>query len=396
MTTRSAIFVLMLGAASTAHAAEPAARLMPAKPLAETPRAVISRGSTPDFRPFDPSRSITPGAPPASSPSTPKDDGLRLRPLTPPRPTNVPEKPGYVTNTWNEVKEFVVGKPAPTPPRAIPHQQGIPSYVDPAALRPNSVLPTAAAFPGQYAGPPAYRWYGWGTTTPGGNAYAPTGQYPRGSANWYAQTGATPGAFPVPIMNPMRPLPGAEPPTYVSSPPAPFVPPPVIVIPSSPVMTGVPTIVAPLLGSTVELIPAPVVEDVPVFGSPGVVPTLVVPSGPPIPVGPPIVIQSGATEAPVVPTIKWQAVDDETIRFAPIGEVKTASVPRAPTLSQVIQTACQDRATVSGVRHTGPKKLLVRLTATTEANARAAAEAISRVPELKPYEVGFETSVGGR
>src|SRR5436190_13957 len=65
-----------------------------------------------------------------------------------------------------------------------------------------------------FAGPPAYRWYGWGTVTPGANQFAPAGQYPRGSANWYVITGATPGAFPVPVSNPVQNLPGTEPPTW--------------------------------------------------------------------------------------------------------------------------------------------------------------------------------------
>jgi hypothetical protein len=65
-----------------------------------------------------------------------------------------------------------------------------------------------------YAGPPAYRWYGWGSVTPGANPLAPAGQYPKASANWYAITGATPGAFPVPITGPARVLPGTEPPNF--------------------------------------------------------------------------------------------------------------------------------------------------------------------------------------
>ncbi len=64
------------------------------------------------------------------------------------------------------------------------------------------------------AGPPAYRWYGYGSVTPGANAFAPAGQYPRASSNWYSVTGATPGAFPVPVMNPYRSAPGNEPPQY--------------------------------------------------------------------------------------------------------------------------------------------------------------------------------------
>lgn len=65
-----------------------------------------------------------------------------------------------------------------------------------------------------YAGPPAWRWYGYGSVTPGANNFAPSGEYPKASANWYSVTQATPGAFPVPVMHPYRPAPGNEPPTY--------------------------------------------------------------------------------------------------------------------------------------------------------------------------------------
>jgi hypothetical protein len=77
---------------------------------------------------------------------------------------------------------------------------------------------TAANGQRVYAGPPAYRWYGWGSVTPGANPIAPSGHYPIASANWYAITGATPGAFPVPVMNPARNQ-GTEPPVYVATPP---------------------------------------------------------------------------------------------------------------------------------------------------------------------------------
>lgn len=89
-----------------------------------------------------------------------------------------------------------------------------------------AVTPTAnTAFRGTtatgapvYAGPPAYRWYGWGSVTPGANPYAQTGQYPPASANWYSITGATPGAFPVPVSNPLPAGSGTEPPAYVAVP----------------------------------------------------------------------------------------------------------------------------------------------------------------------------------
>jgi hypothetical protein len=68
-----------------------------------------------------------------------------------------------------------------------------------------------------FAGPPAYRWYGYGSVTPGANPYAPSGLYPKASANWYSVTGATPGAFPVPVANPQR-QPGIDPPSYAGGP----------------------------------------------------------------------------------------------------------------------------------------------------------------------------------
>ncbi len=50
-----------------------------------------------------------------------------------------------------------------------------------------------------YAGPPAYRWYGYGAASPPPYLAAFHGQYPRASEEWYAITGATAGAFPLPI-----------------------------------------------------------------------------------------------------------------------------------------------------------------------------------------------------
>lgn len=51
-----------------------------------------------------------------------------------------------------------------------------------------------------YAGPPAYRWYGYGAATPPAFLVQSQGQYPRASADWYHITGATAGAFPMPVL----------------------------------------------------------------------------------------------------------------------------------------------------------------------------------------------------
>jgi hypothetical protein len=99
-----------------------------------------------------------------------------------------------------------------------------------------------------YAGPPTWRWYGWGMVTPGANPNAPTGQYPKASANWYSITGATPGAFPVPVTNPGRSPAGTEPPAYVAT-PSPR---------STPTTYSPPTIVAPVVQ---PVPPVPTVTD---------------------------------------------------------------------------------------------------------------------------------------
>lgn len=61
-----------------------------------------------------------------------------------------------------------------------------------------------------YAGPPAYRWYGYGAATPPAFLVQTQGQYPKASADWYHITGATAGAFPIPVLAP--PAPAASPP----------------------------------------------------------------------------------------------------------------------------------------------------------------------------------------
>lgn len=120
--------------------------------------------------------------------------------------------------------------PIPPPPKVLDRLRPFPGDKPPAsppappaaAPQPQPQQPTAASpFRGTgsngapvYAGPPAYRWYGWGSVTPGANPLAPAGQYPKASANWYAITGATPGAFPVPVTDAGRVAPGTEPPTY--------------------------------------------------------------------------------------------------------------------------------------------------------------------------------------
>ena len=134
-----------------------------------------------------------------------------VRQLTPP-PAPAQPNPSLATRFINRVAGDSGGaKPAPkqnqNPQQPAQRQPEQPT----ASTAFRGTAPNGAAV---YAGPPAYRWYGWGSVTPGANPLAPAGQYPVASANWYKITGATPGAFPVPVSSSGQPMPGYEPPSY--------------------------------------------------------------------------------------------------------------------------------------------------------------------------------------
>jgi hypothetical protein len=208
-----------------------------------------------------------------------------------------------------------------------------------------------------YAGPPAYRWYGWGTVTPGANPLAPAGQYPKASANWYAITGATPGAFPVQVSNsnPARMPPGTEPPTYGLSRSQPGMQPvvPVAVEPrpemqNQPQPAPSPQFIPPSLerpdpartnpptGYKFMPAPAPIFvppATVPIITAPPIAkPTTVIPptlpgpvtTGPP-PIAPPVVPKPDPVSTlPPMPPVP-------TVVPVPTGEPKKAAVP-VPTV----------------------------------------------------------------
>ncbi len=431
-------------APAPARASGPAARLLPAKPMPESDDRVVGRGAAPDYgslvsaypsAPQDPPPTgrgwlVGPGGSTSQSRTT-------TRPVSTTQPTVVAaESPSFIERTWSGMKEFVVGKPT----AAAPVPSGTPMYtVRQPAARPAPVpVVSGARGTGVYAGPPAYRWYGWGTTTPGANPYAPTGQYPRGSANWYTQTGATPGAFPVPVVNPFRPEPGAEPPAYVrgatpspSEPdywPAPQVtapePRPVSAQPApqpqfqypGTVMTTVPVPPGPPPAEEHPREPAPIAQTpppTPIF--PAAAPAQAIPT---VPVGQPVpaaaVVPSPTTAEPApAPTnpLHWQRSGDaaEPIPFGTPGAPKpTVPVPPAPAArpkepqtkeppqAATIRAACRGLATVTEVRQTGPLTLVVKAQATTPADARAAFEAMSAMPQLEPYKIQFEAAFGQR
>lgn len=251
-------------------------------------------------------------------------------PRTPPQMGGAPkDEPSFMSKSFDKLKSTFISSP-------------------PAAVAPSPNDPTTPTAPfrgtgpaGQpvYAGPPAYRWYGWGSVTPGANPYAPTGQFPRASANWYSITGATPGAFPTQVTDPSKLGTGTEPPMYVT-PPTPYTPPnathnhqpgmhrqpPVMASPVVPRASSVPAHSEPprTLQAPESFTPPPTLAPLPAVGSaqptlpviPVAMPTMTLPADSgatatpqltPLavsetePVGPRVVVTSPLTLAPMLP-----------------------------------------------------------------------------------------------
>ena len=177
----------------------------PAGALAPAKGGAPSKGVTPAKLTLDARQPVS-ALPPAGSPK-----------LAPPPSLFAPGEPNPLTKSVPPFKGF--GTPEGS---AALSPAGAPQ---PDTRSPRDALhgtaPNGAPVLG---GPPAVGLYGYGSVTPGANAYAPGGQYPRASANWYSVTKATPGAFPVPVVNPFRGGPGSEPPSYAGTTPSPTRP----------------------------------------------------------------------------------------------------------------------------------------------------------------------------
>ncbi|HEY1187394.1 MAG TPA: hypothetical protein VGE74_07030 [Gemmata sp.] len=224
--------IAVLGLAVAAARAQPprerGASFRPPEPASagDLPSGVVARGASEEFPPSSflpstpvarPDKGASPGRGPAwlsgNDPNvrTAAGSAARTGNVRPPAPTPLDPKddPYFLPKGLEKIRPL--GRSQPNAPQQ--HQAPEPTASTP-------FRGTGANGAPVYAGPPAYRWYGYGTVTPGANQFAPTGQYPRVSANWYSITGATPGAFPVPVMNPLRSPPGTEPPSYATAKPA--------------------------------------------------------------------------------------------------------------------------------------------------------------------------------
>lgn len=462
---------LAFGVIRTAPGQTPAAILKPARPGDEPAGRLVVRGASPGTLPNFAALKTNPPSSPAKTnapqwlngpspypPPLTQKGSITLPALTPTSSSVVQppqSKKSFVSRSWDDVKEFFGG---PSPTTVAPYRAPTPvtraQPVTRVAPQPTPVPPTN---PGVYAGPPAYRWYGWGSTTPGANPYAPTGHSPRGSATWYAESGATPGAFPVPVMNPTRPNPSTTSPVYTgrngvrggddlqarpasgrsffstdtpaSAPARTFAPPPqfhpVPTTPYSPAGTTAPTanMPAPPVQMPYPVSDAghqtPIAETSPIVVAAAMQPTPAASDA--VPTIALAAAESAPALAPTASHLTWQTarnapvnahvIADSTQRIAPATDLQddarnatppwvtrgqVSPVGDAPSLEDAVRNMCYGRAIVTTVRHTGPSTLLVRFTAATEDDARAAAEAVSRLPQLRPYEVCFEVSLAPR
>lgn len=357
---------------------EPAARMLPAL----SSDAPVSRAAPPGYA-YD-----VPASVPAPT------YGRQPRPSTP-AAGQAEKSRGIVGGTIDAVKDMFDGKSVPATHTG---------YIAPEAVAPPAAQYQPKPAPGVYAGPPAYRWYGYGSPTPGTNPYSPSGQYPKASANWYAMTGATPGAFPVPVTVGGRPS-GFEPPAYASSPPADGyhltgtrIPTADVARPRTehtepprPVATSEPQVP---YGSGSVIATPPQASDLnpdlqwqpvmargaqPIASSRPYTPPMPAPPAPPTDPGWSPVSRPASDNSPPAPSIsmiRGQAPDDDR-----------------PDVSALIRSTCFGRADEVTVTRLGPLKLHVRLKAPTEADARDAAALVSWLPQLKPYTVTFEATV---
>jgi hypothetical protein len=397
----------LLGAVPAVAQREPAARLLPAQPI--DPAPTVSRAAAPDDR--SGYQFQVPGAVPA--PVYPASN----RPMrSVPQPAQGDKPTGILSGAVSGVKSLFGKPPEQTPPAdAKPWWPSGEDYPKPTAgvrqvQTAQAVQPQPA--PGLYAGPPAYRWYGYGSPTPGLNPYSPTGLYPKGSTNWYAQTGATPGAFPVPVSASQRPD-GTEPPTYVG-------------VPQPSDGQYLPVSRSSYIADMPSSRPEPLRGTRVVAHSPGREPMM--PSGAGTPVAssmdPELMQQdlswqpvSARSQAPIAASLAGSPPKGEPTA-PPQAEPSWAPAPRptitptvtpsgTPSVSLIrgqapeepidevalVRSACFGRASAVGVTKTGEKKLHVRLVVPTATDGRDAAAAVSRVAELKAYDITFEATV---
>jgi hypothetical protein len=242
-------------------------------------------------------------------------------------------------------------------------------------------VPNEAVEPGTTA-TPAWKWYGYGTPTPGRNPFAPNGTYPAVPATWYTTSGTTPGAIP-------KGLHGDQP--YV-----PGVIPDPLPLPKMPPGPGSSIAITPP-GDSVDWKSAPATIRPPTatpVSTDGPRATLKAPvhDDPPAPQPrTPLDRELPRAESPDIPVEPAPG-----IVAPPVGGVSRTEAPMtargaAPggDLAGVVRQACGTNVRVMEITPIGPKRLLVRLAASVDA-ALAARDRLGHVSDLAGWRLDFD------
>jgi hypothetical protein len=334
--------------------------MLPAKPMDPVEALTARAASNSGFDPF-------PATPP------PRNDGALLRSMA----DKTDDPPANENSNWKKftkwvderakaVKKAVSGPPAPQPEPRV----GQTRFFEPKKSTSNQPETSKVN-----VAKPAYGWYGWGSSTPGANPFAPAGDYPNASAQWYAETGATPGAFPVPTMNPYRPAPGSTPPTYVLP-----------TIPPAPAPVAAPRVV-PVIPTPKTIAETTATPNVAPPMPPAFLPSNQVPVPPPTSGKPAETMWRPAAATEVMP----KPPENQGL-IIPVIRGQEPSFDDSP-LARKIREACQGLVTNVTIRETGPGQLTIAFQATTATLAEIAARATSNIVELKPYTVDFAAKV---
>lgn len=253
---------------------------------------------------------------------------------------------------------------------------------------------------------PAWKWYGYGTPTPGTNPLAPNGSYLSVPGNWYPSVGATPGAVPavglssIPgVINDPTPTPkptlsiAKEPPLVVvppsDGPSLPRVNPPMSSSPpasvdwkSSPASIGSPAKAVQVPRASLR---APVKDERQKVEESQKVP---VPRTPADRVTPNL--RGDSPEIPVVPAPGIVVPSSES--KAPLHETYRARIPEPDVpdaVTAAVKRACGTDVRVLEITSAGAKHVVLRLAAPFAA-AKAARDRLALESELAGWRFEFD------
>jgi hypothetical protein len=241
---------------------------------------------------------------------------------------------------------------------------------------------------------PAWKWYGYGTPTPGRNPLAPNGAYSPVPPRWYTTSGTTPGAIPHDHPGPAvvpDPAPGPKAPTTSIA----AVPPTGPTLPPVPFAAGEILWQPPAAAATLKI---PVAEAV-IDDRPRATLKAPVRDEPPPPprtriAAPvtPLDHELPATDSKEIPIESAPGIVIPSGGSVSRGDGPVTArglAPAADLPANAIRWAVGSKVQVMEITAVGPKRMVIRLAATPDA-AWAARDRLARLPELREWRVDFE------